>query len=108
MVRSPQFSDREHAHAGRSIREALEDNLLEDVRRYLDMKVVPLAKPEFGSWEIWSKYIEAEKQLAMQRGKVRASAMAVLTWRNMYYLDRTRSVKEIETEFVRRVKNVSD
>ncbi|MCA1624182.1 MAG: hypothetical protein LC778_10345 [Acidobacteria bacterium] len=90
------------SNTGLSIREALEKLLEEAVQRYLKMKDTPVVSVKM-SPEAYA-FLEAEKLLAMQRGIVRGIARAVLIWRNMYYRDRIRVVKEIETEFVQRVK----
>jgi hypothetical protein len=102
----PQFSDTALQYMDKSIRENLEDLLLETVRRYLAMRETPVIRPHSHDSETaWLAYVEAEKLLAMQRGQVKAAARAVLIWRNSYYKDRVREIKEIEQEFLRRVKN---
>lgn len=104
MPRGQTFSE-SLKHAGKSVRELLEDLLEDAVRKFLEMKDTPLIRPDKNSSEShWGTYIEAEKLLASQRGQVRMAARAVLVWRNCYYKDRVRSVKEIEKEFVQRVK----
>ena len=103
-MKAPQFNDQPLQYQGKSIRENLEDLLLEAVRRYLAMKDTPVGNLPKMSVEAYA-YLEAEKLLAMQRGQVRAAARAVLIWRNSYYKDRVREIKEIEQEFVKRVNN---
>lgn len=104
-MRQPKFSDAPLQYQGKSIRENLEDLLTEAVRKYLDMKDTPIVKPETFTNSSFDDYLESEKLLASQRGQVRMAARAILIWRNSYYKDRVRSAKEIEQEFVRRVKD---
>lgn len=91
---------------GGSIREKLESQLLDAVRKYVEMKDIPLAELDLmGPSTAITEYMQAEKLLATQRGKVRGLAMAVTTWRNMYNADRVREAQAIEREFMKRVKD---
>ncbi|MGH7954738.1 MAG: hypothetical protein ACREOZ_02130 [Gloeomargaritales cyanobacterium] len=86
-------------HAGESLHKILENQLLEDMRRYLEMREVP---PHYSDND---DYVESEKILARQRGIVRGTARALLLWRNVYQKDSMLEITAIEKEFVRRVKN---
>lgn len=85
-------------HAGQSLHESLEAQLVEDVRRYLDMKSIPLGDDIHSS-----EYRRAEKLLVRQRGIMRGTARALLLWRTVYRNDDSGGVQEIEHEFVAKV-----
>ena len=92
-------------HAGPSLLHSIEANLLEEMRKYLAMKDVPVVTladsfPLDEHKAAWG----AERKLVQQRGIVRGCAMQLLTWRNAYQKGNRASLQALEQEFVERVR----
>ena len=92
-------------HAGPSLLHSIEANLLEEMRKYLAMKDVPVVTladsfPLDAHKAAWG----AERKLVQQRGIVRGCAMQLLTWRNAYQKGNRASLQALEQEFVQKLR----
>jgi len=92
-------------HAGPSLLHSIEANLLEEMRKFLAMKNVPVVElndsfPLDAHKTAW----KAERKLVQQRGIVRGCAMQLLTWRNAYQKGNRKSLQILEQEFVEKVR----
>ena len=92
-------------HAGPSLLHSIEANLLEEMKKYLAMKDVPIVElddsfPLAAHKTAWG----AERKLVQQRGIVRGCAMQLLTWRNAYQKGNRDSLQALEQEFVHKLK----
>ena len=93
-------------HAGPSLLHSIEANLLEEMRKYLNMKATPVVELDDNfSLEAHKVAWGAERKLVQQRGIVRGCAMQLLTWRNAYQKGNRASLQALEQEFVERVRN---